>query len=42
MLYHLVMHAERVETQLTAACRLHDIICGPPAARRVTFQADEA
>ncbi len=41
LLYHLALHAEREETQLAAAVRLHDIYEGAPVAMAVTVQVDD-
>lgn len=41
LLFHLAMHAEREETQIVAAVKLHEIICGPPVARQVVEDMDD-
>lgn len=41
MLFDLAMNAERAETRIAAAVRLHAIYMGPPVARVVTVRADE-
>jgi hypothetical protein len=39
-LYHLALSADRAETQVAAACRLHDILCGKPKAMRLLVEVD--
>jgi hypothetical protein len=41
LLYDLAFHAEREETKVSAATKLHAIYNGQPIARNVNFQADD-
>ena len=41
LLYHLALHAEREETQLAAAVRLHDLYEGAPVAIAVTVPVND-
>lgn len=40
-LFHLALKAEREETQVSAAARLHAIYEGQPMARQLTLQVDD-
>jgi hypothetical protein len=42
VLYHLALLAEREETRIAAAARLHAIYCGQPVARQVNANASVA
>lgn len=41
LLFNLAVGAEREETRLSAAARLHAIYCGPPVARVMTAAVDD-
>ena len=41
LLYDLAFHAEREETQVSAATKLHAIYNGQPVARNINVQADD-
>lgn len=41
LLYDLALNAERTETRITAAVRLHAIYNGSPVARQITASVDD-